>query len=450
MHDWNAMREYFNSGATRDARRRRELLFKLERELVARRERFVAALAEDLGKAPVETLMTEFLPALTAIRMLRRKLLRWSRPRRAATSLLNFPSRGWLVPEPFGLALVISTWNYPLLLALEPLAGAIAAGNCAVLVPAPPSHATGAELAELIKACFPPEHATVIHGHPNELARQDFDYIFFTGGSRAGAKIAAIAGERLIPATLELGGKSPCIVTEHADLKLAARRIAWGKFINAGQTCVAPDYLVVAPRIKDELMRRLRDAIRDFYGDNPQESADYGRIVNGVHFERLSRLLAEGRLIAGGERDERDRYIAPSIVDQVGWDSPVMAEEIFGPILPVLELESLEQTLETIRRRPRPLALYLFSASRREQELVVTATSSGAVAINDTVMQMANPSMPFGGVGASGYGAYHGRRTFETFCHLKPVMKRANFLDWPLRYPPFDRFREKLLRFLCR
>ncbi len=443
-------REFFHSRATQDVSVRRAVLDRLLAELRKRRDDICAALADDLGKSPCEAMMTEYLPTMQILKLMRRKLKCWSRPHRVPTALFNFPSTGYLAAEPYGVVLIVSAWNYPFLLAMEPLIGAVAAGNCVILRPAPAAAMTATLLTNIVKTCFAPEYVTTTDGEPDALAQQNFDYIFFTGGAEMGRKVMAGAARNLVPVTLELGGKSPCVVAADADLDIAARRIVWGKFLNAGQTCVAPDYLLVHRQVKDALVVKMRRAIIDFYGANPQESPDFGRIVNEWHYQRLSRLLADGRLVAGGEREAKAHYIAPTIVDQVTWSDPVMQQEIFGPILPVLEFETMDEAIEAINRRPKPLALYFFSRSRAEQRRMVRETSSGAVCCNDTVMHLMNPAMPFGGVGESGMGAYHGQRTFTTFSHMKPVMRRSNRLDWPLRYPPFGSWLLKLLERLAR
>jgi acyl-CoA reductase-like NAD-dependent aldehyde dehydrogenase len=339
------------------------------------------------------------------------------------------------------VVLIISPWNYPFGLALSPLVGAIAAGNCAVIKPSELSPATSAVIADLLNRHFPPELIQVVEGDAavsQALLRERFDHIFFTGGTRIGQIVMKAAAKHLTPVTLELGGKTPCIVDRDIDLTETAKRIAWGKFLNAGQTCVAPDYLLVQETIQQPLLQALQQAIEDFYGTNPAASPDYGRIINQRQFERLVGLLNSGDIHYGGAFDPDSRYLAPTLMTNLSPEAPVMAEEIFGPILPILTYSSLEEAITLVNERPKPLALYLFSKNPQKQAQVLETTSSGGVCINDTIMHLGVTDLPFGGVGPSGMGRYHGKASFDTFSHFKSVLKRPFWLESGLRYPPYS------------
>lgn len=439
------LRSFQKGGGLRKVEQRRELLKKLRSILKSEHETMLAALLNDLRKSESEAVICELALLNQVMCRTLRKLGSWTRPARRNPGIFNFPATALLYPEPYGVVLVGGTWNYPLLLTLEPLIAAIAAGN-SVVVRLPDNVANSARLLRRIIAAldFPGVVATDLPW--DELLAEKYDLIFYTGNARVARAIMSKAAENLTPLVLELGGKSPCIVAEDADLASAARRIAWGKFLNAGQTCVAPDYLWVHRNIKDKLMRELRGVLREFYGDVPQESPDYGRIVNEHHFKRLLALLADGRLICGGETDAPERYIAPTILDMVDFEMPVMQQEIFGPILPVIEFESIEEVLGQLANRPKPLALYLFSRNRKLWRRIAAETSSGGMAINATVMQLAAPGLPFGGVGESGMGAYHGRADFDAFTHYKSVLIKRWGWDLPLTFPPFTGWKIALLK----
>ncbi len=445
-------RQFFASGKRYTVAQRRRALRGLHTWLSDEQERLIAALNTDLGKSEYEARTSELIPLLESLKFMIRRLPRLARKRRAAIGLFNWPGRGQLRSEPYGQVLIFSTWNYPLLLALDPVIAALGAGNRVVLKLSPQAPATAAAVTELLEKCFTEGEVTVAprDAHFDFLFSEKFDYIFFTGGGNAGREVYRRAAETLTPVTLELGGKSPCVVDESADLKVAARRIAWGKFLNAGQTCVAPDYLLVHRKIKDALMNELHEALRAFFGDNPAERTDYPRIVNEMHFKRLERLLSAGRLIAGGEKNRTTLYIAPTVIDRVSPDDPVMQEEIFGPILPVLEVNSMAEAAAFINARPKPLALYYFGRNRRNRDFILDSTSSGGAAVNETVMQLMAPGMPFGGVGASGIGTYHGRYGFDTFSHLKPVLIKGSLGELPLRYPPYGEIQKWIARLLCK
>ncbi len=445
-------RMFFGSGGRHPVAERRAGLRRLLGLLRENREQVFAALSADLGKSEAEAAMTEFIPLAGALRFLIRRLPRLAAPKRAAIAMVNFPARGRLAPEPFGLVLVVAAWNYPLLLSLEPVAAALAGGNRVALRLSEKSPKTMALAAWLLERAYPDGEVTVLR---NELSFDEmlglrYDHIFFTGGQAAGRKVLAAAAPHLTPVTLELGGKSPCIVMAGADPRIAARRIVWGKFTNAGQTCVAPDYLLVEQSAADELLVEIRRAIREQYGDDPLRNPDYPRIIDRAGYDRLVKLLGHGRLVAGGEHDPERPAIAPTVIDGIGTDDPLTESEIFGPILPVFRFRGEEGLFEFLRGREKPLALYCFGAGRKLRGRLVSETSSGAVVFNDVVMHFMNPSMPFGGVGASGMGAYHGEYSFRTFTHLKPVMVQSGRFDWPFRYPPFRGWKAGLIGFLTK
>ena len=414
---------------------RAALLKDLYRAITTEQSRICKALYQDLGKSEFESIATETSIVLEDLALFRKKLPAWTRSRRVSCSMLNWPATGKLIPEPYGKALIFSAWNYPFQLMLSPFIAAIAAGNRVILKPSEQAPATAEVIENLIDRVFPADIAKVINGGQNiaeELLQQPFDIMFYTGGINGGRCVAQAAARQMIPAVLELGGKSPCIADRDADIKLTAKRIVWGKFLNAGQTCVAPDYLFVHESIHQELLKQIQNCIRDFYGEDPILSPDYSRIVNQHHFDRLLRL-ADGKITPGACNREQ-RFIAPTIIDPALPDTPLMQEEIFGPILPVMTFTGIRQVIDFIRSREKPLALYYYGKENLDR--VLRETSSGSVCVNECVTQLLNASMPFGGVGASGMGAYHGKWGFDTFSHLKPVMKKACWLDLPMRYPP--------------
>ncbi|MDD5727274.1 MAG: aldehyde dehydrogenase [Victivallales bacterium] len=443
---------FFQSGATRGLKFRRDALTRLFDKIREKRAEIHAALYSDLRKSEFEAFETETSGVLEEILHIRRRLKKWARPRRVPVHLNNLPAKGRIYAEPYGSVLIFSAWNYPFQLAVSPLTAALAAGNCAVLKPAAQAPATAEAIRKLIGDCFEPEHVAVIPGGGDaaaHLLRQRFDYIFYTGGLQAGRRVMLAAAEHLTPVTLELGGKSPCIVAADADPDVTAKRLVWGKFLNAGQTCVAPDYLLVQDKIKAPLLEKIQTVIKRFYGEDPQTSPDYPRIVNDGHFDRLTGLLANQDIFCGGRCDRGDLYIEPTVLSETDAESEIMSEEIFGPILPVITWKKFDEVIEFITARPKPLAMYYFSESRGDLDRLLNRTSAGGVAVNDTVTHFINPSMPFGGVGESGMGAYHGKYGFDTFSHFKPVMIKSTLIDVPVRYPPFAG-KLKLLRRLCR
>jgi aldehyde dehydrogenase (NAD+) len=432
-------RAYFRTGATRPLGYRRAQLQKLHDALITHEPILLAALHADLGKSDYEAYTTELGLALGEVRYALRRLPAWMKPQRRRTPLLAWPARGWVQPEPYGVALIIGPWNYPLQLMLSPLVGALAAGNCAVLKPSELAPHTAAAIAQLIGETFADEYIAVVQGErevAEALLRERFDCIFFTGSTKVGRAVMTAAARHLTPVTLELGGKCPCLVCADAPLDLTARRIAWGKFMNAGQTCVAPDFVLVDRRQQPALVAALKRSIQQFYGDAPQESQDYGRIINRKHLDRLIGYLTSGQIAHGGQFNAGSLYLAPTILTKVAADASVMQEEVFGPILPVLEFDKLDDALALLRDRPTPLALYLFTKDRPTQERVLAATRSGGVCLNDTVTHMVGKDLPFGGLGDSGLGAYHGQASFDCFTHRRSVLRRSLAFDPRLRYPP--------------
>jgi aldehyde dehydrogenase (NAD+) len=376
-------------------------------------------------------------------------LKQWLRPQRVSTAPPNQPGRSFCIAEPLGVVLIMAPWNYPLHLALAPLVSALAAGNCVIVKPSELAPHCASLLATLLPNYLDPEAVKVVEGGPDRvvsLLQERFDHIFFTGSQATARRVMAAAAQHLTPVTLELGGKNPCIVDRSADLEVAARRIAWGKFLNAGQTCVAPDYLLVDAALETPLIAALKIALEKFYGVDPLESGDFQRVANRRQFDRLSTLLKEGEVAYGGKTKPEQLYIAPTLLRQVALDAPIMEEEIFGPILPILPVSNLDAALAFVSDRPKPLALYLFSQDKTARQQVIATTSSGGVCINDVVMQLVGPQLPFGGVGASGMGAYHGHTGFETFSHRKSVLMKTTRFELPLRYPPYGRFYQRWLR----
>lgn len=445
----SALRKTYNSGKTRSIAWRQEQLRALKRFVREREKELYGALAEDLGKGEFEALTAELAMVLGEANLSIKKLPKWTRPKKVPTVAAALPGKSYMVPEPQGLALIIGAWNYPVQLALVPLVGAIAGGNCAVIKPSEVAPATSKVLAQHLPNYLDKDAFAVIEGAVEEttaLLEEKFDHYFYTGNGRVGSIVMSAAARHLGQVTLELGGKSPCIVDHTADLDVAAKRIAWGKFYNAGQTCVAPDYVMVEKDVEEPLLANLRDALKAFYGEDPQQSPDYCRIVNERHHDRLTPLLESGEVYVGGEADKSDRYIAPTVLRNVPKDSAVMEDEIFGPILPVLSVSGVDEAIDYVNSRPKPLALYAFSSEKQTQEKIIRSTSSGGVTINHIMMHVANTNLPFGGVGPSGQGGYHGKASFECFTHMKPVMKKGTFIDPPILYPPYTEGKFKWIK----
>ena len=448
-----AQRAYFNTGATLPLSARRAALQRLREAITAHERDITAALRSDLNKSPTESYMCEIGMTLSELRFVERHLDGWARDRRHLTPLAQFPAKSLTVSEPYGVVLIMSPWNYPFLLTVEPLIGAIAAGNCCVVKPSAYSPATSAVLRDILAECFPPEFVAVVEGGRAEnqaLLDQKFDYIFFTGGVEVGKEVMTRAARHLTPVTLELGGKSPCIVDSTARLDLAAKRLVFGKLLNCGQTCVAPDYLLIDRRVKTPFLAYVQRWITVMYGENPLDNDGYVRMVNRKHFDRVMGLIDPAKVVFGGRGDPETLKIQPTVLDNVSPEDPVMQEEIFGPVLPVLTFDQIGEALDFVNARPRPLALYLFSQEKSTQERFLRRTSFGGGCINDTVIHLATSRMGFGGVGNSGMGSYHGRDSFETFSHRKSVVKKSTLLDLPVRYAPYSPGKDRLLRLFLR
>ncbi|GAB4177609.1 MAG: aldehyde dehydrogenase family protein [Wenzhouxiangellaceae bacterium] len=443
------LRSGYASGRTRPLEWRQQQLDALARLIEDNEDAIAEALVADLDKPRLEVVLGETALLIGEIRHARARLERWARPRPVHTPLLARPGRSFILPEPLGVVLILGTWNYPVQMVLAPLIPALAAGNCAVLKPSEVTPHSARLMAELVPRYLDPDAVAVVEGGVDEarwLLEQRFDHIFYTGGAEVGRIVMKAAAEHLTPVTLELGGKSPAIVAEDADLDSAARRIAWGKLLNAGQTCIAPDYVLVTPRNRDAVIDRLRGQFEQMLGPDPLAGNDYASIVNQRHFERLSALLGQGRIVWGGQTDPARRKIAPTLLVDAPLDSEVMRSEIFGPILPIIEVPDIDEALDFVARGDKPLAAYLFTRSRRLERRFLERISCGNVAINDVMMFMSVPGLPFGGVGASGIGSYHGQAGFDRFSHLKSVIRRSRFLDLPVRYPPYSQWKIRLLK----
>lgn len=439
----------FNSGKTKDLAWRREQLQAVERMMSEREQDIFAALQSDLGKSAMESFTTETAYVSGDAAYNRKNLNRWTRKKRVRTPVIGQPGKSWIQAEPLGIVLVIGAWNYPLQLTLTGMSAAIAAGNCVVLKPSELAPATAALIAKLIPEFLDPDCIKVIEGDVPEttaLLELPFDHILYTGGGNVGRIIMAAAAKHLTPVTLELGGKSPCVVLPDANLEATARRIVWGKFTNAGQTCIAPDYVLTDADTEALLIPLIEKNIREMFGDDPQQSDSYGRIVNDRHFERVSALIASGHTAIGGQTDAADKYIAPTVLTDVADDSPIMSEEIFGPVLPIIRAENLEEAIAAIRSNDKPLAAYIFTNNKRAERKFLDQVSSGSACVNDVMMFMAVHELPFGGVGPSGMGAYSGRTGFETFSHMKSVIKRGWWPDLAVRYAPYTEKKFKFLR----
>ena len=443
------LRHSYISGLTRPLSWRINQLKQLQLMLEEHESDLLKALESDLGKSKAEGWLTELGYLNSDIDYTCKHLRKWMRGKRVSQPLMAWPGKSFLHPEPLGVVLIIGAWNYPLQLLLSPLVAALAAGNCAVVKPSELAPRTANIIAKLLPDYLANEAVQVVTGGAEvaqELLAQRFDHIMYTGGGRVGRIVMEAAAKHLTPVTLELGGKSPAVVLDDADIKTAARRIAWGKWLNAGQTCIAPDYVLVADSRRDEFIAALKQAVEDFYGTDASDANDYGRIVNEQHWQRLVGYLEQGTVVHGGDHDRQQRFLAPTILTEVAVDSPVMEEEIFGPILPVLSVPNLASAVEFIRERDKPLALYGFSASKRALQQLTEQTHAGNQCNNDTLMFMLNPELPFGGVGPSGMGRYHGKFGFDTFSHQKAVMQRPFWFDPKFRYPPYTSFKQKLLR----
>ena len=446
-------RAYFATGATLPLFFRKQALDALRASILRHENDINDALMQDLGKSPSETYMCETGMTLAELSYMRSHLSRWARRHHVLTPLAQFPSDSFTVREPYGVTLILSPWNYPFMLCMEPLIGALAAGNCCVLKPSAYSPATSAVIRTIVAECFPPEYVTVVEGGRAEnqaLLEQRFDYIFFTGGVNVGREVMRKAAEHLTPVSLELGGKSPCVVAADARIDIAAKRIAFGKLLNCGQTCVAPDYVLVDRRVKDELVAALIRHMTAMVGEDATKNDEYVHMVNEKHFDRVLGLIDPAKVVFGGRSDRATLRIAPTIMDNVTAQDAVMGEEIFGPVLPILTYDSLDEAVAFINDRPHPLALYLFSEDRAVQQRFLDAVPFGGGCINDTIIHLATSRMGFGGVGQSGMGSYHGKKSFDTFSHEKSIVKKSTLIDLPVRYAPYSRLKDRLLRVFLR
>ncbi len=447
-----SQRELFATGATLPYKFRRDMLKRLYDTVTAHESDISEALAADLGKSHTESFMCEVGMALSEISYMRRHLKRLMKPSRVKTPLAQFPSKSYTLPSPYGCVLIMSPWNYPLLLTLSPLANAIAAGNCAIVKPSAYAPATSSLLAELISETFPANYIAAVTGGREEnsaLLNEKFDMIFFTGSTAVGREVLRHTAETLTPVVLELGGKSPCIVDESAKIKLAARRIVFGKFLNCGQTCVAPDYVLCDRRIAGELTDSIVAEIKKQY-PSALSDPEYGKIINKKHFNRLLGLIDQDKLVYGGESDPDALKIAPTVLAGVSFEDKVMGEEIFGPILPVIAYDSLEEAVRLIKERPKPLALYIFSENKRRTDELTRHISFGGGCINDTIIHLATSEMGFGGVGESGMGSYHGADGFLAFSHKKSIVRKSTKIDLAMRYRPHGGLAKKLIRFFLK
>ena len=450
--DITSLKEFFAKGETKSISFRKRQLKLLLSLLNQYESRILDALYADLGKSPFEAYATEIGLLKEEIRRHHKHLKSWSKPEKVLTPITSFPASSYIEPMPYGVSLIISPWNYPVQLSLLPLVGAISAGNCALIKPSEYTPNTALVLDELINTNFNSNYIRLVQGDAKtsqQLLKQPFDFIFFTGSTNVGKLIQKAAAEQLIPTVLELGGKSPCVVDESAGINQAARRIMWGTTINAGQTCIAPDYLLVHENIKEALIQNMQQAVQGFYGNNILENQEYPKIVQRPQYERLKQLLQEGKTIWGGSYDDKSLKIEPTLIALHNTENTLMQEEIFGPLLPMLTYKTAKEALEIIHKNPKPLSMYIFSKRKSFIKEIKENVLCGGITINDTLMQFTNANLPFGGAGPSGIGAYHGRQSFITFSHQRGVMKRGTWLDVPLRYPPFGN-KLKLIKMLLK
>lgn len=438
-----AQHRFYFTGKTRTASFRKEMLIKLRDAIVAHEDAITEALQKDLGKSPFESYVTEIGFVLSSISQMLKNVDVWMKPESVKTPVHLQPSKSFVVREPYGSVLIIGPFNYPFQLVMEPLVGAIVGGNCAVVKPSESAKHTVKIIKKILTETFPTDYIQVVEGEREEtsaLIHAPFDYIFFTGSVAIGKIVMKAAAERLTPITLELGGKSPVIVDQTANLANAAERIVWGKFLNTGQTCVAPDYLLVHHSVKEELIERIIEAIEKFYGENVMESPDYGRIINERQFDRLASMISKEwpQIIYGGDVDTAKLFIEPTLLDGVTWESPSMEDEIFGPILPIMEYDHLGEVLHRIRQLPKPLSAYMFTENEQAANYFIESLPFGGGCINDTVSHVGNTNLPFGGVGSSGVNAYHGKASFDVFTHAKAMMRRSTKIPMRLALPPYE------------
>jgi aldehyde dehydrogenase (NAD+) len=445
-------RAFFSSGKTLDYKFRLSTLQHLKMLIIKNESLLFEALYKELGKPPFESYASEIGVILQEINLTMRNLRKWVHPKHVYTPLVHFIARSYYFYEPYGVVLIISPWNYPFQLLFDPIIGALAAGNCVIGKPSQRATHTSELIIDIISNNFNPEHICLIRGgkETNQiLFKEKFDYIFFTGSTETGKQVMKAAADTLTPVSLELGGKNPVIVTDDADIRLSARRILWGKMLNAGQSCVAPDYILAHSNIKNKLVSEIIICLEKFYGTDPSKSPDFCKIINISNLERLKKYLDGGKIIHGGEIIPENCYFSPTLIEGINQDHPAMKEEIFGPILPIIEYHELDEAIEFINRCPRPLAVYIFSNSLKKRNEIIKRTQSGGVCINETVVYFINPYLPFGGIGQSGMGRYHGRFSFETFSYKRSVMHKSNLVDFPVRYPPY-RNKINILRYFIK
>jgi aldehyde dehydrogenase (NAD+) len=448
----DAQRKFFASGKSLDAKYRLRILKELRSLIILHEQDIVDALWKDFHKPEFEVIATESRFVIKELNTIIRNLKIWMKPERVYTPVVHFIARSYVIPQPYGQVLILSPWNFPFQLAFMPLIGALAAGNCVILKVS--SQVPNIIMViEKILSKMPVESVALIKGDHvtnDYLLDQKFDYIFFTGSPRVGKHVMRKAAENLTPISLELGGKNPCVVAADARLDFAARRIAWGKFLNCGQTCVSPDYILIDKKVKDRFLDLISDEIRKFYGDNPEMSDHFARVISSENVHRLEGLMKSGQIVTGGTIDAEKRYVAPTIIKDVKPEDPVMQEEIFGPVLPVIDFEDFDEVYDIIERNPKPLSTYIFSGSSKRINEFLRRTRSGNASVNETVMQIASPYLPYGGVGTSGMGRYHGRNSFKTFSNLRSVLVKSNLLDIWIRYPPYSKFKTKIVSLLMR
>lgn len=435
-------RKFFLSGETLPIKFRKQMLKKLYASVVFHKEEILSALTSDLGKSDFEGFMCEVGLSLTEISYMIKNVKKFAKEKTVVTPLAQFASRSYKKPCPYGNTLIMSPWNYPFLLSIEPLANAIAAGNTAILKPSAYSPATSKIIEKILSECFEKKFVAVVTGGRQEnsaLLEQKFDFVFFTGSQAVGKEVLRHTAENLTPAILELGGKSPCIIDSSAKIRLAAKRVVFGKYLNCGQTCVAPDYILCHKDIKDEFVKEVKIQIEKQYGKNPLENSDYGKIINQKHFERVSSLINAEKIVHGGKTNPETLQIEPTVLDNVTWDDAVMQEEIFGPIMPILTYENLDDVILDLQKKQKPLALYFFSQNKKNIKAVTEKVSYGGGCINDTIIHLATSEMGFGGVGESGMGSYHGKTGFDAFSHTKSIVDKKTWMDLPMRYQPYDR-----------
>ena len=446
-------RKYFQTGSTLPVNTRLNALRRLYTAISGSEKEIHEALKKDLGKSGFESYMCETGLVLEEISYMLKHTARFAREKRVRTPLAQFHSRSFQKPSPYGVTLIMSPWNYPFMLTLSPLVDALAAGNTAVVKPSAYSPNTSEVLRKILSQCFEPQYVAVVTGGRAEntcLLHEHFDYIFFTGSQALGKGVMRNAAEYLTPVTLELGGKSPCIVDQTADIRLAARRVVFGKYLNCGQTCVAPDYIYCQRSVKDTFIKEVQKQIRKQYGRHPLDNPDYGKIINEKHFDRILGLIDEKKVVQGGGSDRKTLRIEPTVMDNVAFSDPVMQEEIFGPVMPILTFDSIDEVIHRVNAMPHPLALYLFTSDKKTEKKVISRCGFGGGCINDTIIHLATTEMGFGGFGESGMGAYHGKIGFDTFTHYKSIVDKKTWLDLPMRYQPYRKLHEKMVRFFLK